>query len=136
MLKTKAPGRAIAVPSAFVREPQRTRRSDNSPATRPLHAVGRTGGPALSRHLHCSANREGGRILPLREALTTYPTAVTWPRISPFGFLAVWTFTYVFPDSIRLISLEVSVAVPLTGEVQGPQMATNTPALTCRAAGP
>ena len=55
------------------------------------------------------------------------------PRISPAGFLAVWTFTYVPPPRTAFTCAAVSVALPFAPELQGPQSGTATgPALPGR----
>src|SRR5262249_33869292 len=78
----------------------------------------------------------GGRPVPPHLSLSRYRTGLIWPRISPFGFFEVWTFTYVLPAFSGAIWACVSVTVPLAGDVHGPQRPTRTPAATCRAAGP
>src|SRR5689334_24508331 len=69
---------------------------------------------------------------------------LTCPRISPPGFLPVCTFTYVLPLWSDFEIEALMCAVPLAGDLQGPQRATITgpalpfaPAWTCAAvAGP
>ena len=41
------------------------------------------------------------------------PVTFTWPRISPFGFFFVCTFTYVDPCSIAFATASVTCAVPI-----------------------
>ena len=60
---------------------------------------------------------------------------VIWPRISPSGFFAVWTLTYVLRASMSLISAVVTVAVPVAGEVHGPHNDTSTGPLLPRTPG-
>ncbi len=58
-----------------------------------------------------------------------------WLRISPSGFFAVWTLTYVLRASMSLISAVVTVAVPVAGEVHGPHSDTSTGPLLPRPGG-
>ena len=58
--------------------------------------------------------RSGGRCVPEISAGATpdesYFAAVTWPRISPGAFFAVWTFTYHMPVVRSLTCASVRVA--------------------------
>jgi hypothetical protein len=78
------------------------------------------------------------RTLPLGFGLSwlarsaTFALAVddTWPRISPAGFVLVWTFTYAVPFWIASSTVALMFAVPVAPLVHGVQRGTTTgPAL-------
>jgi hypothetical protein len=85
---------------------------------------------------HAGRGREElGRPAPGTEAgrrsFSLYDTvsgiAGIWPRISPFGFLGVWTFTYARPDSSAARTEPLTEARPRAPLRHGPHSPTATP---------
>ena len=58
---------------------------------------------------------EGARVVRMSAVMAT------WPRISPAGFMDVWTFTYALPFWMAASVALSSLAVPEIGLAHGPQ---------------
>src|SRR5262249_179460 len=102
---------------------------------RPAPTMRRPGARALcSQHTRARclpASRQAGSA---RRATVGYIDFITWPRISPPLFAAVWTLKYHLPAARSAAWASVRVASPLIGLVTAPLTGTTTPALVLASA--